>query len=480
MMVSVFVKEQCAYSKEQLNKIFKKDKNHTSIKKLKEYGILKTIKVVDRYTDLSELDDLEIIVDEDDSEVEYRYVFTFVGVIIVNGYILKCLPKYIRSSDASNDELKQIIRVLEKYNSKEQIIKMYVNNQKDNDFNRLAAMVFLLNDYYDNGVYNNQMDVIEINGNGEINWNKTINETFAILHNSRPYYVELQTVKHKNDDYDFFKRLHECVLTLCSKELEETSLLDLLGLTGVNLTDEVFEDFGDKEYILSQLEREMNVQFNTRKILLLKTLYMFINDEGTLVDNSTLSLFGTNSFHTVWEDVCAEVMGNRLNEKIGKIIMPRRLHPTYYEKRNLRLIDIIGKPQWVDVESKKHEANKTLIPDLISIKDDLFVIFDAKYYNIVLEPNKTLSGNPGVGDITKQYLYQLAYRDFIEKHGFNLVKNCFLMPTEEHEIIPLGYAKIEILENLGLENIQIRLLPACEMYNLYLTNKTMDIQRLKL
>ena len=58
---------------------------------------------------------------------------------------------------------------------------MYVNNQKDNQFNRLAAMVYFLVDYYENGIYSNIVDTIETNGSGEINWNKTINETFAIL-----------------------------------------------------------------------------------------------------------------------------------------------------------------------------------------------------------------------------------------------------------------------------------------------------------
>lgn len=56
----------------------------------------------------------------------------------------------------------------------------------------------------------------------------------------------------------------------------------------------------------------------------------------------------------------------------------------------------------------------------ISIKQsdgkDGFIIFDEKYYLIQLEKGRVLHGNPGIGDVTKQYLYQLAYKKFIADH----------------------------------------------------------------
>ena len=56
-----------------------------------------------------------------------------------------------------------------------------------------------------------------------------------------------------------------------------------------------------------------------------------------------------------------------------------------------------------------------------------------------------LRGNPGIGDVTKQYLYQLAYKKFIVDHNIAVVKNCFLMPTEGNEIIVKGTVKLEFL-----------------------------------
>ncbi|UJZ87186.1 LlaJI family restriction endonuclease [Heyndrickxia coagulans] len=109
-----------------------------------------------------------------------------------------------------------------------------------------------------------------------------------------------------------------------------------------------------------------------------------------------------------------------------------------------------------------------------------FIIFDAKYYNIQLEHGKELRGQPGIGDITKQYLYQLAYKNFVNDHGIQDVKNCFLMPTEQHSIINKGYVNIEMLDAFGLQNIQIRQLPAELIYSHYLSNEKMDIGLLHL
>lgn len=107
-------------------------------------------------------------------------------------------------------------------------------------------------------------------------------------------------------------------------------------------------------------------------------------------------------------------------------------------------------------------------------------LLSKKYYNLQLEKGKSLRGNPGVGDVTKQYLYQLAYKDFINAHGIAEVRNCFLMPTEKKDIVKKGCARMAMLEALNLKNIQIRLIPAAELYDNYLTGNHMDITRLEL
>lgn len=489
-MISVFLREQKRYTQEELVKAFKcsEEKTVRILKRLKEYGVLKAVKANEEQKDLTDLIDEDIqIADVEVGENEYLYVFTFVGVITIEGRVLKCYPKYLLEEEAPLTELKQVLKVLEKYNSKEQIIRMYNDTSDSSAFNMLAVMLFLLQDYYDYGPYTNTQDIIESNGTGDILWDKTINETFTLLSNNRPYYPELLTMKRISDDFDFFKRLHECILTRCTEQLRDADLLDLFDIMGADISDEQIEDFGDKEYILDKIVKELNVQFNTRKQLLLKTLYAYITNSSALDDLDCFSMFGTNSFNLVWEAVCADVMDNQLQKPIGGIKLPVPLAPKFQDQRRKKLIELIDKPQWFGFSADGtfvKEAADTLIPDIISIvkvEDEYyFIIFDAKYYNIQLEENKKLRGQPGVESITKQYLYQLAYQPFVEDHQIKTVRNCFLMPNNGNDVVVKGAVSLAILSSLGLQDIQIRLLPAETMYKHYIENTKMDISILQL
>ena len=477
-MISKFLREQKRYTQKDLCDKFEcsEEKVVPIIRKLKEFGILKAVKASDPQRDRSDLIDEDIeVADVEVGENEYLYVLTFVGVIVVAGRTLKCYPKYLLHTEEPRQELKQVLKVLEKYNSKEQIVRMFNDSSESSSFNLLAVLLFLIQDYYENGVYSNTADIIESNGSGEILWDKTINETFTLLSHNRPYYIDLQTKKRVTNDFDYFQRLHECILTKASKEMRDADLLELFEITEIDLTDEVLDDFGDKEYILYRIEKELSTQFNTRKQLVLKTVYAYIDHSGNLYDTDCLSMFVTNSFNLVWESVCADVMDNQLDTRLGALRLPVALKPEY--DSNTKLIDLIEKPFW-SVTGKT--ANDTLIPDLVSITGEQFIIFDAKYYNAQLEPRVAPKGQPGIESVTKQYLYQLAYQRFIVDHDFKDVKNCFLMPTENKEVEDRGTASMEMLSELGLQSIKVRFVPATIVYKHYLSGRKLDIRILSL
>ena len=391
----------------------------------------------------------------------------------------------MKQRDDYFSEMKQVVKVLERYSrSDEQMVSMFNGDGENRSFNILAVILYLLNDYFEYGIYTNSEDIIEVNGDGEILWEKTIDESFALIEDNRPYYMELYTGKTVDDDMDYFKRLHECILTECSNQLRQAQLENLFGIETVELSEEVLDDFGDREYILERISKELNVQFNTHRQILLKTLYAYVAQNRRMFeDNDGICMYGTTAYHAVWEKICAEVFDNKLKTSLGQLKMHVPLADEFQNQKEDSLIDIIEKPIWEGTDTTQ-TAKDTLIPDLISMPSvgdvDYFVIFDAKYYLLQLEKGKNLRGNPGVGDVTKQYLYQLAYKKFIEAHHIAVVKNCFLMPTEKDEIIKKGTARMPMLEALGLENIQIRQLPAAMMYEYYLTQRKMDIRLLDL
>lgn len=486
-MISKYIREQQRYTQNELRSIFEcnTDEIVQIIRKLKEYGVLKNVKRCEEQSTLTDLAEEDIqLADVEDADRRLYYVFTFVGVIVVLGRVLKCYPKYIISNSEPKKEMKQILRVIEKYNVKEQVIHLYNEGDEGGSFNLLAVMLFLLQDYYENGIYTNDVNIVEINGNGEILWDKTINETFSYISNNRPYYMELQTKKRISDEYDYFRRLHECVLTVFSKELKETDLPELFNLATVELSEDILDDFGDEDYILYRIQNELNVQYNTRKQLTLKAIYAYIAKRVSFNSIDSFSLYGTNSFNLVWEKVCSENFGSVRDKKLSEL--PLGVSSAYASQCNKKLIEIIDKPIWHKNESIEVDENAdTLRPDLICIYkldekgEYCFGIYDAKYYCIDFKHQKNgcrVTGQPGVGDVTKQYMYQLAYDDFISKQGYQYVQNMFFCPQEEAEP-EYGYVEMKMLHTIGnktLENIAVVKLRAEDMYNLYLMSKTVE------
>lgn len=482
-MHSAFVKEQKRYTQNEIRLLLgcTEEKSILVIRKLKEYGVLKAVKKDEIQKNLTELQEEDIqVASVELGNDDYYYVFTFVGVIVISGIIIKSYPKYINNKTNPVDELKLIIKTLEKYsNSKNEIIRMYNDTTNSSSFNLLAVILFLLSDYNENGLYTNEDRIIETNGMGDILWDRTINDTFTLISNNRPYYPEIQTVKNIEDDSDYFKRLHECVLSLCSEELVKTDLTSIFDdIIPAFLSEEELDSFGDKDYILYRIENELSVQFNTHKQLILKTIYAYIKEKSTLSDIDCFSMFGTNSFEEVWEEIFRTVLDDKLHKKLNSIILPKPLNSKY--NKNDELISIIEKPKWHGLGWAEPKEGNTLIPDIISIQGDTFIISDAKYYVPVLDENKPLCGQPGIESITKQYLYQLAYKNFIDEHGFKTIKNCFLMPTEEDNVINKGVVYMNMLNLLGLESIEVRMVPANELYKLYITSNKYDLNKLKL
>lgn len=446
---------------------------------LKKYGIVKAIKSSKpEYEDLLNQDIVLMDVTEDNTDMEY--VFDFVGVVMVEDYVFKCYPKYILSTTEPLQQLKQVLKVIKKYNAKEQLIYLYNGDDDSKIFNRLAVSLHLLEDYFQYGIYTNQHEIVETNGEGEILWDKTINETFALIQNNQPYYVELQTQNAVDNEMDYIRRVHECVLSQCTAELKSTGILELFDIPEVELASTVLEDFGDSDYIKYRLEREIQTQFITRKQTLLKTIYTYIANQKANQEDLSFSLYGTNSFNLVWEKVCAENFGSMLDMKLSEL--PLGVSDEYDSERNKKLIEIIDKPVWYKNNSCISDGNvATLRPDLVCIYpcgesgEYCFGIYDAKYYCIDFKQQKDgykVTGQPGVGDVTKQYMYQLAYDDFIIKQGYKYVQNMFFCPQEEAES-DYGHVEMKMLHTIGdrsLENIAVVKLCAEDMYDLYIAN----------
>lgn len=435
-MKEIFIKELMEYSKEDILEVMKTE----SFNKLIEYDIIK--------------------------KDENIFKFNFVGLIIVDNYLIKCYPKYIPNKDNIRSDYSQIMRVIKKYKNLNDDFSWQNDNLEDISFNLLSMMIFFLEDYYENGFYTNIQNIHEINGNGEIDWDKTINNIDPIIKNNRPYYGELYTKYKINDLFDYFRLLHEYIITDCSKTLEELGLIELFDLTPVELSDNQIDDFGEIRFILEKLEKELNVEFNSHKQKLLKSMHSYLKGTQSFTNDNFLTIYGTTTYHVIWEAMCAQIFSNKLNKLVT------------FKNKKLKLKDVIEKPKWILHTGETHDAPKTFEPDIVTYTDDTFIILDAKYYKLTFNEHR-LDGQPGLSDITKQYLYQLVLEDF-RKDKFEYVKNALLFPKYSGEIENKGKVKIEILSRLPLEDIQVIMLPSDVINKSYLENNTINIKKLEL
>ena len=447
----------------------------------------------------NELINKRFLVKSDEDSKKFKndcYKFRYVGMIILKDIILNCYPKYISDDADYTNHFKEIIKVIKYFNDKykqkklKESIDYGINNLEEMDFNLISVMLFFIEDYYENGLYTKFQDIFEINGNNEIDWNKTVNENLAIIIDYNPYYTEFQTKSKFNNLFNYFRLLHEYIITDCSKYLENTGLLETLGFTPVELSDKVLDDFGHKEIILNKLSKELNVEFNTHKRILLSLMYSYIKNKDSLTDENSLIVYGTKHYHVIWEDMLKDVFNDKLKCDL-KELFPDCLNEKYEYYSTLE--SIIEKPRWI-LDEEKYDADKTLIPDIITFHtnekgEKEFIIFDAKYYQYKLEGNN-IYHQPGIGSVTKQYLYQFAYRKFIDLHDFDNVKNAFLLPSSNNGYKNKGCVILDLLScvewdessksYLKLEDIQVILLPASKINKAYLNGKKIPISKLEL
>ena len=506
--MAVWFKEQEPYTKENIkNKLLIYDEKGEKFEELFNYLISNKIikkKGKENKDNYEEYDDFET---EQEIEESQNYAFYYVGIVNWNNYSIRCYPKYIKNSKDLEKDFPLILKIIEKYKKevkkekrREEPNYLFSDLVKGVQVNRLELELQILNYYFEHGLYYNSHTVYEKNGNGEIKWDMTINQCFPLFCNARPFYYETINSRQISDNTNYICQLHKYIITECTKDLLKGDLLNLLGLDEIFLTEAKQEDFGEIDYILYKIQNEYKTQFVTWKQDVLKLLYTYMCARKTNDTEAEKGFYGTKYFHTIWEDVCKKVFLNTQEKTIFEILkdideiqidkykekeieifekgeIGKKIKKQKVKYLDAKLINLISCPKWIKDENEAYAA--TLIPDLISINKyeggKCFSILDAKYYDIEIN-NNSVKNNPGVGDVTKQYLYQLSYNNFIVEHNFDYIQNLFLCPGEKEDF-EYGTVQMEIFNCVGdikLENIKVVKLPAIEIYKKYLIDTKLN------
>lgn len=471
MMRKAYIRELKPYSLAKLTVIFgcSASRTNTLMGDLMRRGIV-------RYRTDSKSDPEET--DAEGAAPDELYQFRFVGLVMMGDTLVVAYPKYFRDRMPTDDELMLILRIL-KRNAGIAVVTSLEDGGAASD-DKLPVMLALLDLYGEYGEYSNYVEGLELNGSGSIDWNRTISGHLPILSDGRPIYIEYETRKTFRNESDYITRLHRAVLTECSRTFREAGIDKLLSLDEVSLSDEEVEDFGDAETLSWHLERERTMQFVDWKLLTLDLLERYLLARESEVHNDEVRTLGTTIFYKVWENACAAVFGDALKKTLSNLGF------TIENKWDVekKLVDIIPRPQWerwLSGRFAEREETHTLIPDTVIIAESsdgehLFCIYDAKYY--VPSTNGKMERQPGVESVTKQFLYQSAYRQFIEAHKFDRVENAFLVPgtVDEPELMArVSFPGVIPKEKEPFDNfIYMWKLPAHDVFKAYLDGVVLD------
>ncbi|MDY2631705.1 MAG: LlaJI family restriction endonuclease [Clostridium sp.] len=408
-----------------------------------------------------------------------RIQFLYVGIAIVKNKPIFVLPKYINSleEDKQKKHFKKIVELLNVFTSREKLdensIGSISNNNETEENEFLSIIKFILDDYSEYGLYKNEIESVELNGNGDIDWNKTINQIDPLVFNNQWIYTDFITNKSIIDENKFITLLHGSIINECITLLQKYHL-NLFFDCNEEFIENTLDNFDeeDVEGLENQIDKEIVIQFNDRKRRVLYAIKSYLNKRSGIEDVDVI-LFGTRNYKWVWEVVCGYVFDNEFVNKGRK---------SKYE------VFGITSPKWIiggnnmqapgasDLEIKKNRLTPDILKTVFSPQGNKLLILDAKYYNIKFDiENKKVLGNPGIEDITKQYLYKTALKSYIKDNNIDDdVINAFLFPIMDKTNVQ-GVVKLDFMDEHCQSGIKLVMLNAEEVIEMYCNNKRYDI-----
>lgn len=379
------------------------------------------------------------------------FSFKYVGALSLSENIIMVLPKYLNdisklSINEKKEKSKLVIKVIRKYLTNNIENGYIIDRDNDNSiYNRLYILDLLMEDFLRDGLYENRHKYLEKNGSGEINWDYTINrETGYISNRKNIVYFDYYSTETESQTDSILRELQKYFLNKASSYFEELSFLDF-NYPNLNFnTRAMIEE--NKEYLIGFLDRVLTRTFSARVRRLIKIIKILIEEKEYTADLD-INLYGTTSFHVLWEDICKKIYGDM------------------YDKQD-KYKDIIKK-----YTSPKYSVEKSprapMRPDIVFEKDDILFILDAKYYNVSRnEEEEKLRNSPGTYDVIKQFVYAQAFNK--EYKGKKKI-NAFILPGNSIETLGV-ISNIEV-ELFGEDEILVQKIPAEAAYKLYLNDR---------
>lgn len=336
--------------------------------------------------------------------------FKIVGFLTTNDYLIVIFPKGMNiypNHEINQRNSRLLLKAILKYGQKPSMKQEHISFGVSRTNNPLTVAYWLMEDYLNNGLIKKNFYKKEQNGNGKINWPKTIKESSPYLISNQIYYLNPVTVKSFENISSELTIIHANILEIVNKNFGWLFDFELTEPRNYECNLSTHQMI----FILNQARRET---FTEREVFLYNYLIKYIENNAESGDNITdfFTLY-TKYFQYIWENICKEL---------------------FRDESDLR--QYVPNPYW-EVNSNRRDTKQ--IPDvLFKNNNDLFIL-DAKYY----QAYEGFENLPGWHDIVKQLFYSKS----LNHVGFSKINNIFIFPSPNGTFdIPLlkhGFASVK-------------------------------------
>lgn len=403
--------------------------------------------------------------------------FSFVGILIYKKNILLFVPKLYPTELIGNkpsylEFLSSIIKLFKVYSSRESLANEEIetlNFDQNSDVNLLSTINYIIEDFISYGYYRNELDILELNGSGDIDWNETIDTFIPYIDKKQVIYMDYFSSENIYDENYIITNIHKIIFNKCICFCKEYNLDKILGYEDICEIDIDFNLEYDEEIFIDLIEQELAIQFEDRKVRLLNAIKSFLTQSNDS-QFDRLEAFGSSNFENIWENVCSYIFEN---EFIGKERYKKfKLKEPIWEKHN-------DAP--VDINIKKNGRKNLLNPDALKVvqynSEKILLILDAKYYDLKFIGMDQVINNPGIGDLSKQYMYELALKEFCDLNSIKYCINVFIIPSFR-STYNLGKVELNFLNGIqNLTCIKLIKLDIIEVINIYCNEERYDINK---
>ncbi len=316
----------------------------------------------------------------------------------------------------------------------------------------LMLAQLILQDYQRHGLWFDQDLQVHQADHGLIHWKRTVQRggelwTGVEPHELRPVYLKPMVRKRQ-------QQLDHPITQAQISVLHEISLLygPLLSASPIQLPpmNAQLRQRSEHQGLAKRLKRALSTVFQSRPRRLGDLLIRYLRIAEYKGKKEQVDIFGTTSFHTIFEHMCAQTLMNQDQSpslKAGEVIWDISFLGHHSAKDNNETARYTGSSQRIDLITEVNRLNNNkeayIQFEIPKLNGKELLILDAKYYDIIGAFNKNSKSNkvyhlPGIEDIRKQYAYKAWIANRKEQMGHHKyqITNGLLFPTcfTDHEL----------------------------------------------